>query len=140
MVLDTELGIIHWEGCPDRLNWGYACRAQVEWDRDDEVSPEENDWRHGTPAWEIADFFEILKNEFVKLDWIPVSHYEVRDNADRGYANEEGMMDALQAIYRQHGWPDLDAYRMEECLEAVLELMTEKYPESACYREPSRRA
>ncbi len=51
VVLDTELGIIHWEDWPHELNWGNdACRARVDWDRDDEVSPEENDWRHDAPA------------------------------------------------------------------------------------------
>ncbi len=138
VVLDTELGIIHWEDCPHRLNWGNdACRASVDWDRDDEVSPEENDWRHYAPTWEIADFFEVLKDQFVKLDWIPISHDEVRANLDRGWPHEEGMMDALQAIYWQNGWPDLDAYRKEECLEAVLcKLMADKYPASACTANP----
>ncbi len=62
----------------------------------------------------------------------------MRFNLDRGWLHEEGMMDALQAIYRQHGWPDLDAYRKEECLEAVLKLMANEYPESAYSSEPSR--
>ena len=67
VVLDTELGIIHWEDCPHRLNWGNdACRASVHWDR--------------------------------------------------------------------------DAYRNEECLEAVFKLMADKYPASACNSEPSRGA
>lgn len=31
----------------------------------------------------------------------------------------------LQRIYRQHGWPDVDRYRNEECLAAVSQALEE---------------
>ncbi|KAL2132279.1 hypothetical protein VTI74DRAFT_3993 [Chaetomium olivicolor] len=30
MVLDTELGIIHWQDCPGRINWGDRCKISVD--------------------------------------------------------------------------------------------------------------
>ncbi|KAK3901774.1 hypothetical protein C8A05DRAFT_34540 [Staphylotrichum tortipilum] len=83
-----------------------------------------------------VETLRMLKDLFVKLDWIPISHFGVRDGTDNDWDHESGMMDALKGIYRQHGWPDPEAYRKKECLEAVLKLMTEEYPDSACWREP----
>ncbi|KAK4157146.1 hypothetical protein C8A00DRAFT_30003 [Chaetomidium leptoderma] len=139
MVLDTELGIIHWEECPGRIDFGATCRTSLDWNLDDEASQEEADWGHSATAWTIPDFFEVLKEQFILLHWIPISHFEVRDVPQYGdYASddhEKGMMPMLQDIYRQHGWPDLAVYRKSDCLATVKKAMAEKYPESSCYRK-----
>ncbi len=130
VVLDTERGVIHWEDCPPWISNGDP--------RATDISPDQADWYrdHGVAAWEIGDFFEVLKEQFVKLNWVPISHFAVLDGTeDNGWDHEDGMMDSLREIYRQHGWPDLETYRKEECLAAVLQLMAEKYPDSACWRE-----
>jgi hypothetical protein len=38
------------------------------------------------------------------------------------------MEEMLQGIYREHGWPDLENYRKEECIEAVMEALAEQFP------------
>ncbi|KAK4233823.1 hypothetical protein C8A03DRAFT_38435 [Achaetomium macrosporum] len=83
--------------------------------------------------FEISDFFKLLKDQFVHLDWIPISPFTVRDGHDRDWPHEEGMMAMLEDIYRQHGWPDLAVYRKSDCLKAVQKAMAERYPESCCY-------
>ena len=35
----------------------------------------------------------------------------------------------LQGIYREHGWPDLEKYRKEDCIKAVEEALAEQYPD-----------
>jgi hypothetical protein len=138
VVLDMERGVIIWEDCPSWISDGDPRGHRVPWDLDDGISPEQADWYHdyNSIAWGIGDFFDVLKEQFVKLDWVPISHFAVLDGTENnGWDHEEGMLDSLRHIYRQHGWPDLETYRKEECLAAVLRLMAEKYPESACWRE-----
>jgi hypothetical protein len=134
MVLDTELGVIHWQDCPSRIEWGENRRTHVERDLDDEVPEEEANWRRGATAWAIPDIFETPKDELRQLNWIPICHCTVRNVPDGDYHHEEGMMSMLQDIYREHGWPDLAVYRKSDCLEAVQKAMSERYPESSCCR------
>jgi hypothetical protein len=132
-ILDTELGIIHRQDCPGRIDFGGHCKTNVEWNLDHEVSEEEADWRHGATACEISDFFEVLKDQFIQLNWIPVSRFAVRGVLLGNWPHKEGIMSRLQDIYRQHGWPDLAVYRKSECMEAVRKAI-EEYPNSYCFR------
>lgn len=134
IVLDTKLGIIHWEDCPADFEEHHFAES-VAYEPDDEVPEEEEDWRYGAMAWAIPDFFEALKQQFIELRWIPISEHTVRStSAGECPRTEEGMMSMLRDIYLQHGWPDLDAFRKSECLEAVKRAMSERYPRSACSR------
>ncbi|KAL1842968.1 hypothetical protein VTJ49DRAFT_3609 [Mycothermus thermophilus] len=136
LILDTTLGIIHWEGCPDRIQWDPEYRetmVDMDW-YDAEIPEKEADWRSSAPAWRIADFVEVLKDQFRQLRWIPISGNSVRSTHEE-LPNEEGMMATLQDIYRQHGWPDLSVYRKSSCLDAVRKVMLERFSESRCYRE-----
>jgi hypothetical protein len=169
MVLDTKLGIIHWEECPLNIDFDYYStkvdydppgddddeEEDDEQDDEEEVYEEENkededdhekhdhadddkrdaavrkkelEWRQGAPAWAIPDFFEILKDQFRKLQWIPTSHNEVWDVSWSRPPEGDGMIPMLRDIYHQHGWPDLARYRKPECLEAVQRAMEERYP------------
>jgi hypothetical protein len=101
---------------------------------DDEVPEEEADWRRDADAWAIADVFEVLKDQFRQLHWLPISCYVVRSAEDELH-HEKGMMSMLQDIYRQHGWPEFDVYRKSNCLDAVRKALAEKYPESTDYRD-----
>lgn len=137
IVLDTKLGIIHWEECssPWELEMdGYGKTVDYEPDSEDDVPEEEADWRHSAPAWAIPDFFEVLKDQFRTLHWIPISPQTVRIAKNSEPLGSTGMSPMLQNIYRQHGWPDLAVYRKAECMEAVRKAMEEKYPDHACHR------
>lgn len=102
----------------------------------DKRREEELDWRRDATAWAVPEFFEILKDQFIKLQWMPISHGAVV-SAEWSFAPSgtgEGLAAMLQDIYREHGWPDLANYRKEECLAAVRKAMDERYPIHADYR------
>ncbi|KAF9879527.1 hypothetical protein CkaCkLH20_03070 [Colletotrichum karsti] len=133
MVLDTKLGIIHWEDCISSIERAHYGES-VDYEPDDDVPEEEANWRYSARAWAIPDFFEILKQQFRTLDWIPISHHTVLSASDSEGTDEGGMVAMVQDIYREHGWPDLTVYRKAACLEAVRIAMAERYPNSACGR------
>ncbi|KAK4233273.1 hypothetical protein C8A03DRAFT_39031 [Achaetomium macrosporum] len=87
------------------------------------------DWRSGSVAWAIPDFFELLKDLFRQLFYIPISPRKVY------FARTTGRMRMVAAIYRAHGWPDLERYRKQDCLKAVQALMEERYSDYADRRE-----
>jgi hypothetical protein len=143
MALDTRFGVVHWEEytCPDRIERG-AFRMQVncEPDSDDDDMPEDDMpedeavWRYSASTWTVEDFFEVLKEQFKQLYWLPISSRTVISDDFTELHNEHNLHKMLQDIYRQHGWPDLDVYNKAECLEAVRKAMAETYPDSACVR------
>jgi hypothetical protein len=97
--------------------------------RDTAARQQELKWRRYAPAWTVDDFFDVLKDHFVKLQWIPTGHHRVMDASDDDDSKEShGMVTELREIYHQHGWPDLARYRKTKCMEAVNKLMKERYP------------
>ncbi|KAL2020518.1 hypothetical protein VTK56DRAFT_8318 [Thermocarpiscus australiensis] len=77
------------------------------------------EWR-ANPAWAVADFFELLKDHFRQLRTVPVSPSTVYDLENfHLHPKVAGAMPLVQALYREYGWPDLDRYCKEECLQAV---------------------
>jgi len=93
---------------------------------------QEAKWRDGA-CWAISDFFKTLKEQFRELSFIPISTDEVIGHYGRDRPGEEDMRPMLQNIYREHGWPNLDQYRKDECLKAVQKALVEHYPDRADY-------
>ncbi|KAK3896735.1 hypothetical protein C8A05DRAFT_39719 [Staphylotrichum tortipilum] len=88
-------------------------------------------WVLGTaglgPAWAVADFFELLKDQLRRLYFVSFSRRRVF--ADRNLRGERGAATpAVQAIYREHGWPDLERFRRDECLRAVEAALQARFP------------
>ncbi|PQE14101.1 Alpha beta hydrolase fold protein [Rutstroemia sp. NJR-2017a BVV2] len=136
-LLDTKFGVVHWP----ESDGGGDHRANLDddpsfiepvdaWDLDEHVPENEIDWRHGSPAWAITDFFELLKKQFRELKWIPVSSREVITFDTTFAPSIDGMAPMLQRIFREHGWQSGqgDTYRKRECLEAVKAALEEHYP------------
>jgi hypothetical protein len=136
-LLDTQLGIEHW---PESDGGGehrhLPAEGDASWiepvlDNADDYAPEnEVEWRWEASAWAIADFFELLKMQFRKLSYIPISSREVIDIAAHYDVSEDGMIPLLQGIFREHGWllEQGAHYRKRECLEAVKTALKERYP------------
>ncbi|KAB5582798.1 hypothetical protein GE09DRAFT_1211424 [Coniochaeta sp. 2T2.1] len=80
------------------------------------MSHQEKGFRGSAPTWTISGFFEDLKEQFRSRRWIPPNSVFVWDAQE---CCPEGMVPMLQATYRQHGWPDLEYYRRDECLVTV---------------------
>jgi hypothetical protein len=126
-LLDTELGIVYWYECPSEIRYR-DWPEQIEDDPYDWAPEDEAEWRADAPSWTIADFFKLLKSEFRKLNAIPTSPLAVIDVYTGPAPDTDGMKAMLQNIYREHGWPNLEQYRKQECLETVQKAMTERYP------------
>jgi hypothetical protein len=127
-LLDTKLGIVHWRSCPHKWRY-YQVREKIT-DEPSEYAPEnEEEWRDDAPAWAVADFFEILKERFRKLDFVPISSRNVLYAETRNREESQGVVLMVKEIYRAHGWPDLEAYRKDECLLAIRTAMEVQYPD-----------
>jgi hypothetical protein len=103
---------------------------------DDDSSDNEVMMQWG-PCWPICRFFEMLKNHYRQLNFIPKSTSDVIDvwttNTCTGDPIPKGIPALLQSIYHKHGWPDLTRYDKQACLAEVLRELDEKYPEHAEY-------
>ncbi|KAK2036422.1 hypothetical protein LZ31DRAFT_232639 [Colletotrichum somersetense] len=117
-LIDTELGVVYWPECPGRLRDGPRCIEDDPYDYCDD--DDEAEWRADGAAWSIADFFEVLKDEFRSLRWVPRDEYKVMDSEIKRRRNP---IPALQEVYRRHGWPNLQQYRKQECLEETKAVM-----------------
>lgn len=133
-LLDTKLGIVHWPECYDEIRYNPS-REAVQDDPYDYAPENEAEWRADAPAWAIADFFEVLKGQFRELSFIPISSRLVLDVYTRLGVHSGGVVPLLQDIYREHGWPDLQRYRKQECLDAVQRALEERYPRTADRRD-----
>lgn len=126
-LLDTELGIVHWVGCEPKIIIG-ASRNIIDDDAYDYASEEEADsFRGSAGTWAIADFFEVLKDLYRQLNFIPITPRRVIGV----YSNPQNpeLRDMLQHIYREHGWPDMERYRKQECMDAIREALEQHYPD-----------
>ena len=93
---------------------------------EDEVPEEEIDWRCEDPAWATTDFFEVLKNQFRSLRFIPLDSGRVVDIYITLLPRRVPVISILQNVYRQHGWPDGD-YHQGECLNAIEQVVKAKW-------------
>lgn len=128
-LLDTELGIVNWYECPGELYQSDPSREPIQDDPYDYAAENEAEWRAEGAAWAIPDFFELLKDQFRELRFVPTGPRKVHDSLVHRGPLAEGMLPTLQDIYREHGWPDLEHYRKEDCLEAVRKALEEKFPD-----------
>ena len=133
-LLDTELGNVTWTECPTEVQMNPS-REQIEDYAYEYAPPNEADTWRSESSWAITDFFELLKDHFRELRFIPRGSREVFDVYTTYVPELEGMLEMLQGIYREHGWPDLDHYRKQECLEAVQMAMEDQYPDRADRRD-----
>ncbi|KAK4508480.1 hypothetical protein PRZ48_002219 [Zasmidium cellare] len=117
-LLDTHLGIIYWLDCPSQVAGHAPWEAYPEgvldsaWDYAE--TEEEALWRD-CPAWSVPDFFEMLKDQFRKVNIFPTGTGEVRDV----WSLKAEKVDKIPETFREHGWPDLEKYRKQECLDAI---------------------
>jgi hypothetical protein len=127
-LLDTELGVIYWFECHGDIRSSEVSEIQgdaYEWE--DGLIPEDQiEWRGNSKIWAIESFFEMLKDHFRKLNFVPTSPHEVGDvwAAQDGYGKE--TLRKVQTIYRRHGWPDVERFNKQECAAEVKTLVDER--------------
>jgi hypothetical protein len=127
LLLDTEHGVVYWPDCPDEASF-VPSREQLGDDPYDWAPEKEAQWRDEGGAWAVEDFFEMFKDQFRTLQFIPVSRWNVIDVYTSYGSDKGGMVPMLQDIYRAHGWPDLERYRKQDCLRAVQKALEEHHP------------
>ncbi|KAM5435784.1 hypothetical protein MferCBS31731_006233 [Microsporum ferrugineum] len=129
ILLDTKLGIILWPECPVEIRC-HAFRDEIQDDAYDYAPENEADWRGGG-SWAITDFFEVLKNEFRKLYFVPLNSRTLYDTYTQPFGDLKDIIPMLQEIYRKHGWPSMELFNKRRCLAAVLVTLEDKYPDYA---------
>ena len=86
---------------------------EEEQDEEEYSDDDEDDIRWG-PYWPVRDFFEMLKNQYLQLNFLAKDRYDVVDiwttPSNMGESIPDSYIKHLQAIYRKHGWPDLSKY------------------------------
>ncbi|KAH7092264.1 hypothetical protein FB567DRAFT_516871 [Paraphoma chrysanthemicola] len=104
---------------------------------EDEDEDEDEDEIQWGPCWPVRHFFEMLKNQFRQLNFIPKNSYDVVDvwTDMTGYDEPipEGFVGLMQAIYRKNGWPDVENFRKDDCLAELKRELDDKYPEHHRY-------
>jgi hypothetical protein len=133
ILLDTELGVIYWYQCPGDVKGGEFQEIEddpYDWVDDELISEDQVEWRAGSGIWPIATFFEMLKANFKKLNFVPIGPREVQDVwvARDDYAKETQV--AVQNIYRKHGWPNA-RFNKQACSAEVKTLLNERAPSFA---------
>ncbi|KAJ8119107.1 hypothetical protein ONZ43_g3857 [Nemania bipapillata] len=124
-LLDTKIGVVYWLDCPGSLR-SEPTRQQAFFNLEED-RPEEDVWRGNAGAWEIKDFFELLKDEFRSLHFIPISSVAVIDTYATFSQRKQGQIPMVQEILRSYGWPDTTRYNKREALEQVKKAVREHY-------------
>ena len=114
-ILDTKIGIIHWLKCPLHLR-NDSSRELVKDDRYSFVALPESHWRATSGAWAVVDFFEMLKDKFRQLQFIPINGYQVYDIRYTRPEHYDKVV-TMMRIYKEYGWPH--CYRKRECIETI---------------------
>jgi hypothetical protein len=100
VLLDTERGVAIW-GNPDGGN-----RHAKDQGRELNVKgldPDGPDWWKGQPTFEIEAFFEMLKDRFRSLEWMP-HPFGAQDVWEDEGIEDDGQTEALRGIMRDAGW------------------------------------
>lgn len=101
-------------------------------DSESETSSDDGQLLRWGPSWPVRHFFEMLKNHFRELNFIPktssivIDTWQTKDR--RGDPLPDGILDLMKSIYRKHGWPDLTKYDKAACLAEIEKELEEKYP------------
>lgn len=131
-ILDTRFGVAHWLETPREIQKS-AVREPILGDFDDCTPENEHEWRYST-AWAIPDLFEVLKNQYRNLKYIPLHEHRIEEFPEEF---EEGdgplgggpFMRAARQVYMDHGWPDLSVYKKQECMDALHKMIKDRFPE-----------
>lgn len=127
-LLDIGNGLIYWPLCWDQISresiYKPINQNHIRW------TPQQGQqWRRESPAWTISSFFDMLKEQFIIQQFVPLSRWAVTDSFMAYVANESDMIATVQAVYREHGWPVLAKYKKQACLAAVRIVLAETtYP------------
>ncbi|OAA42197.1 hypothetical protein NOR_05046 [Metarhizium rileyi] len=124
-LLDTELGIIHWVFCDYHVRYD-SCRPCIR-DCAYDYAPlnEADTFRGDAGTWAIPDFFQVLKEQYQNLSFLPQSSMRVCDAKMAEHPTDAGKNKLIEGIFHQHGWPDLQNYQKDDCMRAIRTALVE---------------
>lgn len=136
-LVDTALGIVLWYECPGEVvrasraspHLSPAVRPVSDDAYDYEEDEEQAEWRGDSTAWSIPDFFEVLKDQFRTLEFVPITKKAVWVTHPYFHSLDRDVVPAVRAIYRQHHWPDLARYDKAACQAAIHAFLRDNYPQ-----------
>ena len=142
VLLDTKLGVVFWHEAATEFMWFSpfpVVMGLADSDDDSEgegggegenaMSPGERAWRGCETVWSVADFFATLKHNLKELHFVPMSRRRVVDGWYRPETPGQDAVEMVKRIYRAHGWPDLERYSKEDCLQAIATALSENFPD-----------
>ncbi|CAD0114932.1 unnamed protein product [Aureobasidium uvarum] len=134
-ILDTKYGTVHTLNTPEFVHPSKPPLTARNGGSDPFefcVPGNEQGWRSNT-SWSIPDFFDVLKNEYVAMRYLPYNDDRIEELYDN-YGKDEIPSDSeilyglVKEIYEEHGWPDLSVYDKEKCWIAVDKLIKDRFP------------
>lgn len=128
IMLDTKLGAIYWIESPSET-WPEDHVEMLHDDPYEWSSEREAEWRGEAGAWEIQDFFEMIKQNYRLLNFVPLSPNVVRTIWPADKFRDDPVLKAVKDIFRQYGWPDLEDFKKRECWEAIYNKLKKDFPE-----------
>ncbi|KJZ69354.1 hypothetical protein HIM_11255 [Hirsutella minnesotensis 3608] len=126
-LLDTNIGVVYWYECPGDIRYNPS-REPIRNEAHEYSRLRDAEWRAKCAAWAVADFFAMLKDRLCELHSVPINSRIVMSAAITAGPDADGMLPMLQHVYHEHGWPDLERYSKQGCLEAVQKTLKEHYP------------
>lgn len=133
-LVDTDLGIILWYECPGEIvkasrRLPSSVRPISDDPYDYEDDEEQAEWRGDSTAWSIPDFFKMLKGQFQKLEFVPLTKTMVWVTHPYFHAKDrDAVVPAVRDIYRKHHWPDLAQYDKAACQAEIKAYLAENFP------------
>jgi hypothetical protein len=129
-LLDTKLGIVLWPECPGNIQYNTNSPwHQISDSAFDYAADNEAEWRADAAAWDVVTFFKMLEDELRELRVVPLSPRTLVCAGTSSPPGTEGMVQMVQGIFREHGWPDLKRYRKGDCLRGVKHALESQYPD-----------
>ncbi|KAH0278070.1 hypothetical protein KCU91_g2749, partial [Aureobasidium melanogenum] len=130
-ILDTQFGVVFWLDSPGEVLES-AAREPITDDFYDCTPENEHEWR-SNKAWAIPDFFEVLKNRYRILKYLPFHERRIEEWFDI-YKEGDGpnggrpILRSVRKIYQEQGWPDLSVYKKNECLDKIDKTIKDHFP------------
>lgn len=92
------------------------------------------EFQYRSSVWEVGGFFEMLKNQFRRLNWVPIGNGEMMEILPEDETGT-GMGAAMKEVCRDHGWLDLSIFDKEACHGSIRPMLSERFPDKKIAEE-----
>ena len=95
------------------------------------IPEDQQECRDNSSICIIKDFSEMLKDKLRMLEFVPFGRHTVEAMWLFIHRLEEDqkLLEAIQEMYRHHGWPDMTRFRKEDCLADIDSIVKTQFPD-----------